>query len=609
MGGTMNSVFGKTILLGGAAAGCAAVGACSDKTGQNRPNVIIVMTDDQGYAEFSCNGNPIVKTPNLDAFASDAVRLTDFHSAPMSTATRGQLLTGLNAVENCASNVSSGRAILRPDVPTMPEIFAEAGYETALFGKWHLGDEYPYRPEDRGFGTTMWFPSSHIGSVPDFWGNDCFDDVYIHNGRRERMNGYCTDVFFDGAMEWMDSRVDEGKPFLLCLFPNAPHGPFNAPQNRIDSLAARVAATEIIGMTDSRKKDLARYLAMIECLDDRMGDLVNYVRKKGIEDNTVFVFLTDNGCLFNPYYASYPQRGKKAQLYEGGHRVPCWISYPGNLASNLDIGGLTQVQDILPTLAELCHIDTDAHFDGISLAGVLREEDQVPDRMLCINFSRMPTAFNYPSPHGSATVRRGETAVLWRRWRLLPGDELYNLDTDPLQRKNVRDSFPEIFSRLQNERDRWWNDVKDVSALTLPLVVGAPGRDSTLLTACDWMNVFVDQQAQVRKGTRRNSYWMLDVRRSGRYLLELRRYPRESELSLDSAPDGCNHFDIARAGIFIGLEDETVNKRSPVSKDDECACFEVTLPEGPAALHTWFLDADNEALFGAYYVYVTYLGE
>lgn len=161
-----------------------------------RPNVILVMTDDQGYGEFGWTGNPLARTPHIDRLASESIRLTDFHVAPMCTPTRGQLLTGLDAFRNGAVNVSSGRTLLRPELETIADVFGAAGYRTGIFGKWHLGDNYPFRPEDRGFDEALWFPSSHISSVPDFWENDYFDDTYIRNGGRVAYKGYCTDIFF-----------------------------------------------------------------------------------------------------------------------------------------------------------------------------------------------------------------------------------------------------------------------------------------------------------------------------------------------------------------------------------------------------------------------------
>src|SRR4051812_49591130 len=156
---------------------------------RSKPNVIIVMTDDQGYGDLACHGNPELKTPNLDRLHREGLRLIDFHVTPMCTPTRGQLLSGRDALANGAMNVSSGRTMLRPGFPTMAEDFAAAGYRTGQFGKWHLGDVYPYRPQDRGFQEALFFPSSHIGSAADAWDNDYFDDVYQQNGTRRRFEG------------------------------------------------------------------------------------------------------------------------------------------------------------------------------------------------------------------------------------------------------------------------------------------------------------------------------------------------------------------------------------------------------------------------------------
>src|SRR6185503_8675381 len=170
--------------------------ASADGPAAQKPNVVLIITDDQGYGELSCHGNPVVKTPHLDQLASQSVRLTDFHVAPMCTPTRGQLLTGIDCLRNGAMNVSSGRTLLRREFPTLANVLKSAGYATGQFGKWHLGDNYPFRPQDRGFDECVWYPSSHIGSTPDAWENDYFNDTYWHRGQRQRYEGYTTDVLF-----------------------------------------------------------------------------------------------------------------------------------------------------------------------------------------------------------------------------------------------------------------------------------------------------------------------------------------------------------------------------------------------------------------------------
>ena len=173
------------------------------------------MTDDQGYPELSAHGNPILHTPNLDRLHGQSIRFSDYHVSPMCTPTRGQLLTGLDAARNGAVNVSSGRALLRSENPTMANYFGDAGYSTGIFGKWHLGANYPYRPQDRGFQESVWYPSSSIPSVPAYWGNDYFDDVYVHNGKEKQFKGYCADVFFNEAKRFISESVQKKKAFLV----------------------------------------------------------------------------------------------------------------------------------------------------------------------------------------------------------------------------------------------------------------------------------------------------------------------------------------------------------------------------------------------------------
>jgi len=238
-----------------------------------RPNVLIVMTDDQGYPELSVHGNPVLQTPHLDRLHSQSLRLSDYHVTPMCTPTRGQLLTGIDAARNGAANVSSGRALLRPEIPTMANYFGDAGFATGVFGKWHLGANYPYRPQDRGFQESVWYPSSSIPSVPAYWGNDYFDDVYTRNGKNERFKGYCTDVFFAEAKAFMKKSTKAKKPFLCYLATNTPHGPFIPKPEDREVIAERLKDPQFDHLKDNLKKNLANYLGMIRNIDANMGGL------------------------------------------------------------------------------------------------------------------------------------------------------------------------------------------------------------------------------------------------------------------------------------------------------------------------------------------------
>ena len=241
----------------------------------SQPNVIVVMTDDQGYGDFVFNGNPIALTPHLDKLAGESIRLTDFHVAPMCTHTRGQLLTGLDAFRNAAINVSSGRTLLKAGVKTMADVFKETGYHTGIFGKWHLGDNYPFRPEDRGFDETLWFPSSHINSVPDYWDNDYFEDTYIHNGERKKFKGYCTDIFFDEAIKWMTKSTKHKEPFFSYIALNSAHWPLFVPDHYREPIRKQMAKhPEVVShLNEDRKEALISFLAMGANIDDNVGKL------------------------------------------------------------------------------------------------------------------------------------------------------------------------------------------------------------------------------------------------------------------------------------------------------------------------------------------------
>ncbi len=418
-------------------------------------------------------------------------------------------MTGIDAARNGAVNVSSGRSLLRADLRTMADVFRDAGYSTGIFGKWHLGDNYPYRPQDRGFDESLWFPSSHISSLPDYWDNDYFDDVYCHNGKRERYEGYCTEVFFREAKAWIGSQAEAHRPFFAFLPTNAPHGPHYVPQEDREAMEIAFAEGEHAlaeSVPDHLRGYLIRFLAMIRNLDTQIGSLRDFLSERGLDRDTLLIFMTDNGSTFGPAYYNAGMRGAKCSLWEGGHRVPCFLHWPaGDLGSPREIGGLTQVQDILPTLIELCGLPpVGTPLDGVSLAGALR---------------------------GSGT-------------------------------------------------------------------------------ACEWRDVFVDQQRQVRIAERRNSYWDLAIERAGTYRFDLRRWPAESGLKLRDASPATQFTDgevpegvalpIARARIWIGRRWHQIQ----LGPDAATATFTVELAAGPARLHTWFDDEQGQPICGAYYAHV-----
>ncbi|MBS1830622.1 MAG: arylsulfatase [Acidobacteria bacterium] len=555
-----------------------------------RPNVILIMSDDQGYGDFSCHGNPDIKTPQLDALRKESVAFTDFHVAPMCTPTRAQLMTGRNCLFTRAMNVSSGRTPLRRDLPTMAEVFSQSGYATGIFGKWHLGDNYPYRPQDRGFQESVWFPSSHIGAVPDYFTNDYFNDHYRHNGKVEPYQGYCTDVFFNEAMTWMRRQHSAGKPFFTYLPLNAPHGPLYVP-------------AEFREPYKHLPEVVQRLYGMIANIDQNMGRLDAMLKETGLRENTIVIYLTDNGSTPTGDRYNAHMRGHKTMLYEGGHRVPIFIRWPAaKIGGGREIDELTQVQDLFPTLIDLCELKPTKKpvFDGHSLAPMLRESAKaLPDRTLIIQFSRM----------NASRPRKDDACILWKKWRMVHGGELYNIDADPDQKENVKDDNPQVAARLQQQYDKWWTTVEPFVDSFLPSYIGSDKENPTMITACEWADVFLDQGAQVRNGVRKNGLWHVFADQAGDYEIALCRWPREIATAL-SAPYAARQFEdgsinagvalpIAKARLKIGAFDQTIETKAT----DKEAVFRMKLPKGATTMQSWFLDAQDQEITGAYYVY------
>ena len=603
-----------------------------DQTFEKKPNVIVIMTDDQGYPELSMHGNPILKTPNLDKLGKSSVQFKNFHVTPMCAPTRGELLTGLDNAVNQLSNVSSGRSLLKSGIPTMGNIFGSNGYSTGIFGKWHMGSNYPYRPQDRGFDESVWFPSSHIGSVSDFWGNDYFDDTYWHNGKKQKYKGYCTDIFFNESKRFIEESIDQEKPFFAYIATNTPHGPLYPKQEDYEVLEKLFDKSKFANQKEL-KSFLVKYLAMIRNIDSNLGDLTNFLQTKGVIDDTIIIFLTDNGSTMGKSYFNAGMRGMKTELWEGGHRVPLFIKWEkGNFREvGKEVEGLCKVTDILPTLVELCglKITNESSLKGISLASTLHGNEEISkDRKLIINYSRMPNFISYPIPHGQTILKKEGAVVLWKDWRLLESRELYNLKNDPNQQLNVYDENPRIVQILDNELDRWWDSVKDDANEVQRIIIGSAHENPTKLTAIDWLDVFVDQQQQISYGARKNSYWCLEVENTGKYEIELRRWPKETNATITGVPRTLggrkvktHALPITKASIYIGgVELRSIGDKNPygfegltkkVDPDDTAIKFNVNLEKGPIYLHTFFhLDegsskrGSDQNLIGAYYVYI-----
>lgn len=554
----------------------------------NRPNVIIILSDDQGYGDFSCHGNPVLKTPNLDRLHSQSVRLTDFHVAPMCSPTRGQLMTGMDALRNGATSVCAGREFVRRGIPTMADSFAGSGYRTAHFGKWHLGDTYPYQPHQRGFQETVFHLGFGVTSIAEPWLNDCFDGRYYHNGVLQQYKGYCTDVWFDLAMNWMKDRQKQNEPFFVYIPTNAPHGPH--------------------WVADQYKKPYqgkgpAPFFGMIANLDENLGRLESMLQETGLRENTIVIFFNDNGGTAGVKVFNAGMRGQKTTYYDGGHRAACFIRWPnGKLRSPGDIDTLSEVQDLLPTVIDLCGLKKPekANFDGTSLAGVLRGSDaSVPDRMLVVQYG--------PKPGQSGPPKKGEACVMWNKWRLVNDAELYDLKFDPGQATDVSAKHPDVLKKMKDHYEKWWASVAPNLDNFSLISIGAD-QNSVCLTAAEWANVYCDNLNDLRSGSDKNGPWHVTVEKDGQYEIALSRWPKEAQLAISAgAPPfkgvagvlgAGKALPIVKARLKVGDQDQS----KLVGPADKAATFTVKLKAGEKLqIQSWFLDAAGKELCGAYY--------
>ena len=532
-----------------------------------KPNVVLVMTDDQGYGDLGCHGNDLMATPNLDSLHAQSVRFTNFHVDPTCSPTRSALMTGRYSSRTGVWHTIMGRSLLRRDEVTVADVFAAAGYATGMFGKWHLGDNYPFRPEDRGFQQVLRHGGGGVGQAPDFWGNDYFDDTYWHNGVPTPFKGYCTDVFFDGALKFIEA--NKGKPFFAYIPTNAPHGPYR--------VAEKYAA---IYKTKGVKGGRANFWGMITNIDENMGRLLARLKALGLERNTIVIFMTDNGTSAG---SSAGLRGRKGSEYEGGHRVPFFIRWPDKVGKPRDIHHLAAHVDVLPTLIDLCGLRTPdkVAFDGASLGPVLAGKSEWPDRTLFVHSQRI----EHPQ-------KWRKSAVMTQRWRLVNGKELYDLQADPAQTRNAAAEHPDVVKELTESYNGWWESLSTRFGEYCRIVLGNDADNPTRLSSHDWHTPNVPWHQGAVRNTKSylNGPWAVEIERAGRYEFTLCQMAAEAKFPIQAD----------QARVKIG----DVEKTAPVPQGAAGVTITLGLEPGKAMLQTWLTDTKKNKSRGAYYVYV-----
>lgn len=569
-----------------------------------KPNVVIVLTDDQGYGDLSCHGNPWIKTPNMDALHDRSVRFTNFHSGTTCAPTRASLMTGQNSNKVGVWHTIVGREYLRAGEATMAELFKTSGYTTGIFGKWHLGDNYPFRPQDRGFDEVLIHGGGGVTQTPDYWDNDYFNDTYFHNGKPEKYEGYCTDVWFREATKFVNK--NKRQPFLCYIPLNAPHGPFNVSPKYSQPYA------------DNSKIPNPDFYGMITNADEQMGLFIENLKKAGLYENTIFIFMTDNGTDAGVKFDkdgnvekgfNAGMRGRKGSQYEGGHRVPFILNWPAKNLSARDVDGLAGIVDVLPTLLDLCGIvpKIKSGFTGISFApSILGKESISPQRILITDTQR------------EAYLVEGKmSAVMQGKWRLINEKELYDLTSDPGQKDDIASGHTAKVAELQKAYRAWWLDISRRGGEFNRIVVGSDKQAVVCLTAHDFFSLDDNpawNQAMIRQVKGGNGPWEIKMATAGWYRISLRRYPVESGLAIDAtapvqpAEPGVDPYplgksiSVRKAKIKIG----GIEKEMAVEAGSKSVNFEVELPAGDTDLHTLFTD-DQGKEYGAFYAYINRL--
>ncbi|MBT5928467.1 MAG: arylsulfatase [Verrucomicrobia bacterium] len=443
-----------------------------------RPNVILVMTDDQGMGDLSCMGNPILKTPHLDRFHKMSTRFTDFHVSPTCAPTRSALLSGRHEFRNGVTHTIKERERMALSTTTFPDLLAKAGYQTGIFGKWHLGDEDAYQPYNRGFTETFihgagGIGQSYPGSCADFPPNRAskgryFDNAILQNDTIVQTKGFCTDVFFQAALGWIHQQLNSETPFFAYITPNAPHGPMIAPE----SYKKR-------WMDAGWDASTAGRYGMIENIDDQFGLLMEKLDDWNAWENTLVIFMTDNGQAGRsgrlngkrvPMFTAGFKTGKGSP-YEGGTHVPAFWRWKGILGEGIDIPALTSHIDIYKTMIDLAGVSLPEEMqsiDGKSLIPLL--ENQNPkweDRALFVHQGRWEKGAD---PNDS---KFKNCAVRTSQWRFVNNKELFDISKDPYEASDVSNNHPEVIAQLRKAYDTWWQE-------TVPLMVNetAPFAES-----------------------------------------------------------------------------------------------------------------------------------
>ncbi len=425
----------------------------------SRPNIILVLTDDQGMGDLSGMGNQILNTPHMDRFGEQSVRFNQFMVSPTCAPTRSALMSGQAPFKVGVTHTIFQRERMALDVFTLPQALKSVGYRTGLFGKWHLGDEEEYLPQSRGFDEVLMHGAGGIGQTkygdfPVNQENTYFDNTLLHNDTIVKTKGFCTDLFFQAGLAWIEAQMKSEDPYFAYISLNAPHSPYIAPGNY----------TKRFLDMGYDAKTAGRY-GMIENIDDNLGAMMAKLQEWDALENTLVIFMSDNGMAngfklkldgetIMPHNAGL--NGVKNSPHEGGNHVPAYWSWKGTLESDVDVEALSAHLDLYPTFCDLAGVSTSVAvqgLDGRSMLPLLEDSKaEMPDRNVFVHRGRWKEGQREKNKYIGCAVRT-------QRWRFVNGTELYDLRVDPGEKQDVAARYPEVFSELRSAYDSWWDEV------------------------------------------------------------------------------------------------------------------------------------------------------
>ena len=562
--------------------------------GSSKPNVIIIITDDQGYGDFGATGNKIIETPNIDAMAANSVLWDNFYVSPVCSPTRASLMTGRYNHRTYCVDTWLGRSMMATEEVTMAEVLKEAGYSTGIFGKWHLGDNYPMRPMDQGFDESIVHRGGGLAQPADPIENNkrYTDPILIHNGREVATKGYCTDVYFRHAQNWILEKQKAGKPFFAYIPTNAPHGPYHdVPEDLRKRYLKKDLASLIRGNVrdvEAEVDKLSRIAAMITNVDENVGRLFEMLKTQGLYENTLVVVMTDNGPNTRRYVGKL--RGMKTEVQEGGVRTALWAHWPAQLPGGRTVKDTVAAHiDLLPTIAEACEAQLPAglQIDGRSVLAQLKEPGKrLAPRTLFMQIHRgtQPQRYHNFMVRDSMWKLVHQSGFGSQRFEGEPELKLYNLDEDPGETRDITTEFPHKFNYLKSLYDAWFDDVMS-NVLTNPgppdIIIDATHENPSVLT---WQDRVAEQW-----GPGSNGYWELDFAHAGRF-----------DIQVDSPGDHA-----PKEGGNIVLTIGETSYYQAISAGTNSSLFSpINIPKGRTTLRAELVAADGSRI-GGYQVRVT----